>query len=148
MQSERELELYKELEDLEERSLQCEKMERKLEQLEDDMIWQNRCSKELNDDLFACYPKDQKMQRHLLDREEMLEQKTVRGRSFFRELQESIYEMKISETLQVLQDNLHLFQDKDAIYNVREKRSGRHIRIECTYEEAGIYSGSELVIDA
>ncbi len=55
---------------------------------------------------------------------------------------------KISETLQVLQDNLHLFQDKDAIYNVREKRSGRHIRIECTYEEAGIYSGSELVIDA
>ena len=94
MQSERELELYKDLEDLEERSLQCEKMERKLEQLEDDMIWQNRCSKELNDDLFACYPKDQKMQRHLLDREEMLEQKTVRGRSFFRELQESIYEMK------------------------------------------------------
>ncbi|MCM1155903.1 MAG: hypothetical protein NC314_04280 [Roseburia sp.] len=94
MQTEREVELHKELENLEECSIQCEKMKRKLEQMEDDMIWQNKLSKELNDDLFACYPQDQKMQRHLLDREEMLEQRVARERSFFRDLQENICEMK------------------------------------------------------
>lgn len=94
MQTEHELELHKELEDLEERIMQCEKMERKLEQMEDDMIWRSKLSKELYDDLFACYPQDQKMQQPLLDREEMMEQRIVRERSFFREFQESIYEMK------------------------------------------------------
>lgn len=54
---------------------------------------------------------------------------------------------KIAETLQVLQNNTQLFQQADMIYAIQEKRTGRHICTECTYEEAGIYSGSELLID-
>lgn len=54
---------------------------------------------------------------------------------------------KIEETLRVLQNNIRSFQDIDVIYSVREKRNGRHINMECTYEEAGIYSGSELLIN-
>ena len=54
---------------------------------------------------------------------------------------------RIAETLQVLQDNSNLFRHTEAIHTVREKRTGRHISTECTYEEAGIYSGSELLID-
>lgn len=55
---------------------------------------------------------------------------------------------KIAETLQVLQNNIQLFQHADMVHTIREKETGRHISTECTYEEAGIYSGSELLIES
>lgn len=53
---------------------------------------------------------------------------------------------KIEDTLQVLQDNLHMFEQIDKICMVREKETGRKIGTECSYEEARIYSGAELLI--
>lgn len=53
---------------------------------------------------------------------------------------------KITDTLQVLQDNLRMFEHAEVIQSVREKETGRRIMTECTYEEAKIYSGAELLI--
>lgn len=53
---------------------------------------------------------------------------------------------KIEDTLQVLQDNLHMFEQPEAIRIVQERETGRKIATECTYEEARIYSGAELLI--
>lgn len=53
---------------------------------------------------------------------------------------------KIIDTLQVLQDNLRLFECVETIQTVREKETGRRIMTESTYEEARIYSGAELLI--
>ena len=94
MQMEQELELHKELEDLEERSQECEKMKRQLEQMEDDALWRNRISKELNDDLFDSFPQDKKLQQLLLEREEMMEQRMRSEKNFFQEFREDIDGMK------------------------------------------------------
>ncbi|MDE6748386.1 MAG: hypothetical protein K2K21_04890 [Lachnospiraceae bacterium] len=53
---------------------------------------------------------------------------------------------KITDTLQVLQDNLLLFRHAEQIRTVREKETGRQINTEQTYEQAMIYSGAELLI--
>lgn len=53
---------------------------------------------------------------------------------------------KITDTLQVLQDNLLLFRSVKEIRTVREKETGRRIDTEQTYEQAMIYSGAELLI--
>ena len=53
---------------------------------------------------------------------------------------------KIKDTLQVLQDNLLLFDNTDAIRTIRESGTGRWIDTEQTYEEAKVYSGAELLI--
>lgn len=69
-------------------------MKRQLERMEDDALWRNRLSKELNDDLFDSYPKDKKLQQLLLDREEMMEQRILMERNFFQEFREDIDGMK------------------------------------------------------
>lgn len=94
MQTEQELMLYKELDDLEERSQQCEKMKRQLDQMEDDVLWSNRCSKELNDDLFDSYSEDKELQQLLLEREELIEQRMNSERIFFQELREDVEAMQ------------------------------------------------------
>lgn len=53
---------------------------------------------------------------------------------------------RITDTLQVLQSNLLLFRHAEKIRTVREKETGRQIDTEQTYEQAGIYSGAELLI--
>lgn len=53
---------------------------------------------------------------------------------------------KIADTLQVLQDNLRLFRCAEGIKTVRERKTGRQIDTEQTYEQAMIYSGAELLI--
>lgn len=53
---------------------------------------------------------------------------------------------KITDTLQVLQDNLRLFQHAKEIRTVRDRETGRRIDTEQTYEEAMVYSGAELLI--
>lgn len=53
---------------------------------------------------------------------------------------------KITDTLQVLQDNLLLFRHAEQIRTVREKETGRQIDTEQTYEQAMVYSGAELLI--
>lgn len=72
MQTEREMQLHKELELLEVAGDRYRRTERKFDQLEDDILWQNRRSKELNDKLFACYAPDKKLQQLLMSGEELL----------------------------------------------------------------------------
>lgn len=103
MQTEHELMLHKELEELGERNQQCKEIERQLERMEDDVLWRNRRSKELNDDLFDSFPQDKKLQKLLLDREEMMEQRISRERIFFQEFRENIYKIK-KETRQKMDD--------------------------------------------
>lgn len=53
---------------------------------------------------------------------------------------------KISDTLQVLKENLPAFADITSAIKVIEADSGREIQIEDTYEQARIYSGAQLLI--
>ena len=55
-------------------------------------------------------------------------------------------EQRITDTIQVLKDNLSIFKNIGEITYVREKESRRKISTELTYAQANIYSGSELVI--
>lgn len=66
-----------------------------------------------------------------------------RARNFDIQMEDT---QKITDTLQVLQDNLLLFQHAERIRTVREKETGRQIDTEQTYEQAMIYSGAELLI--
>ncbi len=66
-----------------------------------------------------------------------------RARSFDIQMENT---QKITDTLQVLQDNLMLFRHAEKIQTVREKETGRQIDTEQTYEQALVYSGSELLI--
>lgn len=52
----------------------------------------------------------------------------------------------IGETLKILQDNMRIFAQVDAIDTVRDKRTGRKIDVRNTYQQEQIYSGAELVI--
>lgn len=94
MQTERELQLHKELETLEEANAQYTRTERQLDRLEEDTLWQNRRSKELNDDLFECYPHDKKLQQILTGSEELLQKQISAENSLFRECRENLREMK------------------------------------------------------
>lgn len=66
-----------------------------------------------------------------------------RARSYDIQMEDT---QKITDTLQVLQDNLLLFRHAEQIRTVREKKTGRQIDTEQTYEQAMIYSGAELLI--
>ncbi len=66
-----------------------------------------------------------------------------RARSYDIQMEDT---QKITDTLQVLQDNLLLFRHAEQIRTVREKETGRQIDTEQTYEQAMIYSGAELLI--
>ena len=66
-----------------------------------------------------------------------------RARSYDIQMEDT---QKITDTLQVLQENLLLFRHAEQIRTVREKETGRQIDTEQTYEQAMIYSGAELLI--
>lgn len=66
-----------------------------------------------------------------------------RARSYDIQMEDT---QKITDTLQVLQDNLLLFRHAEQIRTVREKETGRQIDTEQTYGQAMIYSGAELLI--
>lgn len=66
-----------------------------------------------------------------------------RARSYDIQMEDT---QKIMDTLQVLQDNLGLFQHAKEIRIVRDKETGRRIDTEQTYEQAMLYSGVELLI--
>lgn len=53
---------------------------------------------------------------------------------------------KIMETLQILNDNLDFFYMDSIPEYVQEMDSGRKISTRCTYEQAHLYSGSELLL--
>lgn len=94
MQTEHELQLYKELEIMEETRDQYIRSERWLKRLEDDALWQNKQSKEINDELFECYPQDKKLQQILIRGEELLQKQILAENSFFQEGRENLREMK------------------------------------------------------
>ena len=94
MQTELELQLHKELETLEEANNQYTRTERQLDQLEDDALWRNRRSKELNDELFERYPQDKKLQQILARGEELLQRQILVENNCFQECRENLREMK------------------------------------------------------
>lgn len=94
MKTDRELELHKALHELEETQYQYDRMERQLDSMEEDALWQNRASKELNDDLFDSYPQDKKLQQILLEKEELMRQKCILERDLFQECRDNIREMR------------------------------------------------------
>lgn len=94
MQTEHEIQLHKELEIMEETRDQYIRSERWLNRLEDDALWQNRQSKELNDELFERYPQDKKLQQILARGEELLQRQILAENSFFQEGRENLCEMK------------------------------------------------------
>ena len=53
---------------------------------------------------------------------------------------------RIQTTLRVLGENIREFGDCLKSPTLREKRSGRKIELDQTYEEAKIYTGFELII--
>lgn len=101
MQTERELQLHKELELMEEAKDQYIRTEHQIDQLEDDALWQNRRGKELNDELFESYSQDKKLQQILTRGEELLQQQILAENSFFRECRENLQEMKKEAELQM-----------------------------------------------
>ena len=122
MWTEEELMLHKELEDLEERSQQCEKMKQQLDQMEDDVLWSNQRSKGLNDDLYDSFPKDKKLQQLLLEREELIEQRMLSERTFFQELREDVdgMEKKTSQKMDDCREELERIrvENKDYIRDI------------------------------
>lgn len=66
-----------------------------------------------------------------------------RARSYDIQMEDT---QKITDTLQVLQDNLGLFRHAEQIHTVRDNETGRQIDTEQTYEQAMIYSGAELLV--
>lgn len=54
---------------------QCNKLQRKLEYIEEEACWQNGKAKKITDSLFDSYSKDIKFQRLLLEREDLWNQK-------------------------------------------------------------------------
>lgn len=94
MHTERELQLYKELELMDEARDQYIRTKRRLDQLEDDALWQNRRSKELNDELFERYSQDKKLRQILTKREELLQKQIIEESSFFEECRENLHEME------------------------------------------------------
>lgn len=54
---------------------------------------------------------------------------------------------KIMETLQILNANLVFFCMDSIPEYVQEMDSGRKISTRCTYEQAHLYSGSELLLN-
>lgn len=94
MKTDHELELHKALRELEETQYQYEMMGRQLDSMEEDALWQNRASKELNDDLFDSYPRDKKLQQILFEKEELMKQKSVLEKVLFQECRDNIREMK------------------------------------------------------
>ena len=55
-------------------------------------------------------------------------------------------EQRIKTTLKVLSENIQGLDSFDNIKEIRLKESGRRVDVECTYEEAQIYTGTELLI--
>ena len=94
MQTERELQLHKELELMDEAKNQCIRAERQLDRLEDDALWQNRRSKELNDELFESYSQDKKLQQILIRGAELLQKQILAENNFFQECRENLQEKK------------------------------------------------------
>lgn len=54
---------------------------------------------------------------------------------------------RIKTTLRVLAENRSDFGSVNNVSEVRIKHSGRRVSTERTYEEASIYSGTELIIE-
>lgn len=101
MQTEQEFMLHTELEELEERSQQCEEAKRQLDQMEEDALYSSQFSKELNDDLIDRYPQDKKLQQLLLEREELIKQRMLGERTFFQELREDVDMMRKKISLEM-----------------------------------------------
>lgn len=94
MQTEKELEIHRKLEDLEENAYQYEKTERQLDSLEDDMLWGNQHGRELNNDLFTCYSQDRNLGQILTRGEELLDRQVSLERVLLQECRENLDEMK------------------------------------------------------
>ena len=98
MQNDREFEIHKTIEELEEEQYQCDKLRRQIDQMEDDFLCHNRTSKELNDEVFDSYQHDNKLREVLLNREELLQQKHAIYKNMFQEFRDRISEARKQAT--------------------------------------------------
>ena len=56
------------------------------------------------------------------------------------------HQQRIKTTLKVLNENIKEFTSFQNIKEVRLKSSGRRVPVDSTYEEAGIYTGAEILL--
>ena len=56
------------------------------------------------------------------------------------------HQQRIKTTLKVLNENIREFTSFQNIKEVRLKSSGRRVSVDKTYEEAGIYTGAEILL--
>lgn len=119
MKTERTAEIYKELQELEEKQLQYERVEYLTDSLEEELLYQNRVSKDLNNELLEIYPDDMRLQKILLDKEEWLKQSYILQRDLFQECRENV-----SEARKKLEDKRDIFREE--LYGLleQEKREG------------------------
>lgn len=73
MQTEREYELLKEIENLENEQDEYRKLGRLLDEIEDQMLYQTKKSRELNDDLYESYKQDKRFVQLILESDELNE---------------------------------------------------------------------------
>lgn len=73
MQTEREYELLKEIEKLENEQDEYKKLGRLFDEIEDHMLYQTKMSRELNDDLYESYKQDKRFVQLILESDELNE---------------------------------------------------------------------------
>ena len=78
-------ELQKKIEEMDEIQQGCKRLIRELDDLEEAIYWQNRHSKTLNAELINTYQSDSKLQRLLIEKEDVMKQRAVLDREFFDE---------------------------------------------------------------
>lgn len=79
-------EMYKKIEEIRKLEDECNKFQKKLEYIEEEVYWQNRAAKKVTDNLFDSYPKDTKLQKLLLEREDLYNQKIDLEKVVFNDL--------------------------------------------------------------
>lgn len=91
---EKEWQVKQHLEKISDRQRECDDLEKELNVMEEDMYWQNRQIKEVNDDLFSTYPQDAELQSLLVEKEEMLQQKMSMEKLFMEDCRDSIKDQR------------------------------------------------------
>ena len=80
---EREWDINRNLQEIEEHLDEFRKIQKDLDGLEEESYWQNTRIKEINDTLLDNYPKDTRLQSLLVEKEEILQQKVSYERCFW-----------------------------------------------------------------
>lgn len=94
VETEREWEIHKKLEEIKKQQEDCAKLQKELANMEEETRWQNQRTKAVNDDLLESYPKDVRLQNMLLEKEEILRKKVNFEKIFFEECRDALQDAK------------------------------------------------------